>query len=510
MIDKKILTPVLVVGIILVSGFVLWSLEKTEPPTPTSISTPTPVKEQLNRNWFYNGPIYETHPNYYDGTFKGLTAKIPEIANLGVKTIYLMPIWEQPVGSADKNIYHISDYYKINTAYGSSQELKDLVNTAHNYNIKVLFDLVTCCAHEGSVVYNNNWVLKLPLSTLVEKSKTSGLILEYDIVDGNKYVYSGCTRTNKLRCTVAGLIKGDEVILNTCPLASWGFAVDRANPEVIDYFTKVAEYYVREYDIDGWRVDAPGNTWNPKIIAGDHSSVELLRSVKKAITEIKPNAILLSEDSSSRFEEVSDFAYGRDVMEIFLGEAPSSKEVTNAFKNENRRMHLLESHDGPRIIERLKSIGKSTQMEAPLIVVISTAPGIPMIQTGQEIGAINSFSTKNPSVDWGHGDSKLREFYKRVFEIHNNHNALKQGEISDVWKSGDNTIAFLRRDTDETIIIIINLLDKTATTSLDLSFLAKGTIIYDELNNEEFIIDNPGNFPVHVSAYGSRILTIKR
>ncbi len=68
----------------------------------SSASIPSQTPKPAEKSWlYYEGPIYETHPYYYDGTFKGLTKQIPSIADLGVKTIYLMPIWEQTTGSAD-------------------------------------------------------------------------------------------------------------------------------------------------------------------------------------------------------------------------------------------------------------------------------------------------------------------------------------------------------------------------------------------------------------------------
>lgn len=88
------------------------------------------------------------------------------------------------------------------------------------------------------------------------------------------------------------MIADDKVISLQYPQVGWGFAVDKTNPEMIEYFTEVAKYYVKEYDIDGWRVDAPSDNWNPDIISGDHSSKQLLRSVKTEITKIKLDAIL--------------------------------------------------------------------------------------------------------------------------------------------------------------------------------------------------------------------------
>jgi len=52
--------------------------------------------------WLQDGPIYETHPCYHGGSFRGITDRLPQIAALGVKTIYLMPVWEQPYDYGDQ------------------------------------------------------------------------------------------------------------------------------------------------------------------------------------------------------------------------------------------------------------------------------------------------------------------------------------------------------------------------------------------------------------------------
>ena len=475
--------------------------------------------------WIYEGPIYETHPYYHDGTFEGLTEKIPEIAELGVKTIYLMPIWEQPPEEDTYSfIYHTYDYFKINQVYGTPQELKELIDTAHEYNLKVLFDLVTCCTWEGSYIWNQNGTFSISLSELQEKTDELGWTLEYyEDDDGNMYVYYNCREEGcRTRCDLAGMIVDDVVMLCHYPSAGWGFAIDKTNPDVIDYFTEVAEYYVKEYDIDGWRLDAPSNNWNPNIIDGDHSIQQLLRNVKEAITKVKPDAILLAEAPSVAktippmnvspdpvLDEMCEISYSyyfyHKLGEIIRDENPQQLICTLMDEKiwyNRTRTRFFETHD----TERMNQI--DPHLNKPLLVLISTIPGVPMIQAGQEIGAINAF-WYNPSVDWINGDYELRGFYKKLFEIRDNNNALKYGTIENTWESGDDTFAYMREFEGEKVIAIVNFLDKQATSTLNLSFLDAGTILYDGLNNEAFMVSDPSNFGISIPAYGSRILFLR-
>ncbi|MCK4809904.1 MAG: alpha-glucosidase C-terminal domain-containing protein [Candidatus Omnitrophica bacterium] len=88
-------------------------------------------------------------------------------------------------------------------------------------------------------------------------------------------------------------------------------------------------------------------------------------------------------------------------------------------------------------------------------------------------------------------------------------NALKYGSIENVWESGDNTYAYLREYEDEKVIVVMNFLNREAISYLDLSFFPKGTVLYDELNNERFTVSNSSNFKISIPKHGSRILTEK-
>lgn len=494
-------------------------LEKKDIPTKSLISLKPPTNlTRVDRSWLYEGLIYETHPYYYpDHSFKEITEQVPSLFDLGIRTIYLMPVWEQPPGERDYSLlYHTYDYYKINPVYGTPQELKELINTAHKYNMKVLFDLVTCCTWKGSAIWNKGGVLSISLSELQNKAKNLGWTLEYKTVDGNRYASYNCsTRNNRILCDFGGMIVEDKVILLQYPQVGWGFAIDKTNPETIEYFTEVAKYYVKEYDIDGWRVDAPSNNWNPSIISGDRSSQQLLRRVKTEITNIKPDAILLSEwptiatiypsdpPVKAELDEESEASYSYFFYHK-ISETIRAKKLFDVLGKENiwynrTRVRFSESHD---TYQRINNV--APQINKPLIVLLSTIPGIPMIQAGQEIGATYEFFTV-PTVDWANGDYELRNFYKKVFEIRNNHVALKYGSLETAWKSGDNVYAYSRSYEDEKVVVIINFLDKSAKSKIDLSFMDKGSILYDALNDEKFTVDDPNNFEISVPAYGSRI-----
>jgi alpha-amylase len=72
------------------------------------------------------------------GDLNGVKSKIPYLADLGIKTVWLMPIHKSPTYHG----YDVNDYYSVNPDYGTLQEFDDLVLEAKNYNIDIMLDMV--------------------------------------------------------------------------------------------------------------------------------------------------------------------------------------------------------------------------------------------------------------------------------------------------------------------------------------------------------------------------------
>ncbi|MBU4246028.1 MAG: alpha-glucosidase C-terminal domain-containing protein [Nanoarchaeota archaeon] len=482
-------------------------------PAPSPKSSPAPI----GKTWLNEGAIYETHPYYYPNhSFKEITEQIPHLKELGVKTIYLMPIWERAMKRQETTlIYLINDYYKIDPAYGSPDDLKELIDIVHKNDMKILFDLVTCCTPPNSIIYNNNWTYSFSSTELAEKAKEMNWKLEYTTLDGRNFVFAGKHKSSvaggKDLYEFGGEISGDRIMVRSFPIAGWGPAVDLGNANVIKYFTQIAEYYVKEYGIDGWRIDAPSNNYNSMVFSGDHSSEKLLISAIGAVKKIKPDAAFISEPGlSKKVPAELEYANLPRLMPGIAANTITSQQLIDKLAQGiatlgKTPLLVLESHDQSRLNKDNSTLNKN------FLVMISTLPGIPFIQAGQEIGATNDwFRTGNadPKVNWINGDYGLRDFYKKVFSIRNSSSALKYGDIKNVWKSGDNIYAYSRAYENETVIVVINFNGKQVESVLDIPF-PNGTRLKDELNGEIFTVSDSANFKITVPAYGSRILTVK-
>lgn len=160
--------------------------------------------------WFQDAVIYSFSPGGSQGSgvkdLGGFTPAreelLPRLKQLGISTIWMLPIED---GNGNRG-YWPRDYYKVNSQYGTSEELKALVDAAHAAGLRVLFDSVP---HGGTPA---NGVLR-----------------------GNKPWHLAFNE------------KG-------VPASYWCY--DFGDPEWQKYVADAAAYHMKKYNIDGYRIDA--------------------------------------------------------------------------------------------------------------------------------------------------------------------------------------------------------------------------------------------------------------
>ncbi|NQE47142.1 malto-oligosyltrehalose trehalohydrolase [Herbaspirillum rubrisubalbicans] len=145
--------------------------------------------------------LYELHPGAMGG-FAGIQQRLGELAELGITAIELMPVAEFP--GAHNWGYDGVLPFAPDASYGTPEQLKALIDTAHGLGMMVFLD----------VVYNHFGP------------------------DGNF-----------LHCYAPEFFRQDRQTL-------WGASIDFRRPEVADFFTQNALYWLQEYRFDGLRLDA--------------------------------------------------------------------------------------------------------------------------------------------------------------------------------------------------------------------------------------------------------------
>ncbi|MGQ0636948.1 MAG: alpha-amylase family glycosyl hydrolase [Planctomycetaceae bacterium] len=416
--------------------------------------------------WPGKGAGYEVSLEYFPNhSFKELTAQLPRLEQLGVSVIYLTPVF-RCLGNAQ---YLIVDNYAINRRYGTEADLRELAAEAHRRKIKVLLDFVTSITYDGTDIMQKHpdWVLKGK--------------------DGERQRYH--------------------------PMPMFGWALDCTNPEVIDYFSKLARHYVEKFDIDGWRVDSPTNNYDSDKVAGDHSRLALLRSMRKAINEAKKDALLIAEISGPTvlfgkpddtleplFDEMCEASYDyvycgflggsqQSGYGYFLFDGPvaagkfkptaldavahnrlTSKEFVDSVKErrilyDRLRANFIENHDTERVAKAFPDQARA------LFLLSATIPGIPVIHAGQELGSAvhpDASGSRNVVVDWANGNQSTQAFYVQVMQARANHPAISRGNIRDVWSGGEKCLAYLRSADDDRVLVVLNFDSKPVQCEINL------------------------------------------
>jgi len=97
-------------------------------------------------HWYKNAVFYQISVRAYKdsngdghGDLHGLTEKLDYLQALGIDCIWIMPIYLSPLKDDG---YDIADYYNVDKAYGSLDDLKELLKAAHQRNIRIIMDLV--------------------------------------------------------------------------------------------------------------------------------------------------------------------------------------------------------------------------------------------------------------------------------------------------------------------------------------------------------------------------------
>lgn len=191
----------------------------------------------------------QVHDDFYGGKIKGIIQHLDYIAGLGCTAIWLSPIFENNPGAYHG--YNINNYLRVDPHFGTKQDLMDLVEAAHQRNppIRIILDVVI--NHSG-----DNWAYPgdFPYYYFDDQQFPFGFWRRPDrpipTELGQDYLYH---RRGQMRNydTYPENQHGDIATLK-----DYANDDDPAGSELINILIKAHCYWIRETDVDGFRVDA--------------------------------------------------------------------------------------------------------------------------------------------------------------------------------------------------------------------------------------------------------------
>lgn len=382
------------------------------------------ISTVIHPEWSKNSVLYEVNLRQYtpEGTLKAFARHLPRLKNLGVDVLWFMPTF--PIGEVNRkgllgSYYSVKDFEDVNPEFGTLDDFKMVIDSAHNLGMHVIMDWVP-----NHTSWDNRLAADHP---------------EYYVKDS----------TGKFIPPI-GTDWTDVIQL------------DWTQEGLQDYMIAAMSFWVK-LGIDGFRVDHPHNT--PK---------EFWEKARVELDKIKPVLMLAEHEGPGFFMEKGfDMNYAWEMHHLMKNVAQgkdSASAVSKYFEREWAvypqnvyRLMFLTNHDENSWAGTIDTVfGASQKAFATLIF---TSQGVPLIYSGQE-ACLNKrlrFFVRD-TIDWK--ICGMTGFYSDLIKLKKEDKALWNGEFGGpmvkIKTNKDRKVfAFYREKDDNRVIVFLNLSKKS-------------------------------------------------
>jgi len=439
----------LLLAITLTAAFSACKNEEKKEPANTAPVEEKVERTSISKDVLETATIYEANIRQYspEGTFNAFTKDLPKLKELGVDIIWVMPVYpisktkrkgeggifvedikdpavrEKTLGS----YYAITDYTKVNPEFGTLEDFRNMVKTAHDNGIYVILDWVA--NHTG---WDHAWVKEHP---------------EY------------YTRNEKGEVI-------DPINPETGESWGWGDVADLSydSQEMRKEMIEDMKYWVEQENIDGFRCDVASEV-----------PVDFWEDATEALRKVKPVFMLAEAEKPELLKNAFDMQYGWEFLHIMNEVAAGKKNVKaidtymatrkDVLENDDMYMYFTSNHDenswSGTVYERY---GDGAETFAALTYML---PGMPLIYSGQEydLNKRLAFFTKD-SIARNKG--KFYPFYTKMNALKASNKALNGGKDAASYtriatSHDDKILAFKRAKADDEALFIANLSPKPVT-----------------------------------------------
>ncbi|WP_337034959.1 alpha-glycosidase [Paenibacillus illinoisensis] len=379
-----------------------------------------------------------TPSNFFGGDLQGVMDHLDYLSELGINAIYFTPIFE----ATTNHKYDTEDYLRVDRHFGDADTVKRLVKLCHERGIRVLLD----------AVFNHSGKTFAPFVDVQE--------------NGEKSKYKDWFHVHEFPLDVKDGIPTYE---------TFGFEphmpkLNTENPEVKDYLLKVAEYWIKEVGMDGWRLDV-----------ADEVDDAFWRDFRRVVKAANPEAYILGEiwnESSAwlqgdQFDASMNYPFTDAVNGFFVKNKMNAETFANSIGRQLSRyplqasevaFNLLDSHDTPRLL----TLCEGDQRKMKLAALFQfTYLGTPCIYYGDEIGLDGDHDPGcRKCMEWDEAkqDRELFTFYQQLIALRHAHPALRaEGHVRFLQARPEGSQLILERQSeDERILVLFNRSEETA------------------------------------------------
>ena len=405
-------------------------------------------------SWYDEAVFYHIYPLGLTGAPKQNTYGEPEhrlrdvfpwishIKSIGCNAIYIGPLFES-VGHG----YETTDYKKLDSRLGDNKDLTDFVAECHKQGVKVILD----------GVFNHTGRDFFAFQDIKQNRENSPYKDWYCNVNfgGNNEYNDGFSYEN------------------------WGgynllAKLNQNNPAVRDYICDVIRFWVKEYDVDGIRLDA-----------ADVLDFNYMQALRQVANEVKPDFWLMGEvihgDYSRWVNEgtlhsVTNYQlhkalYSGHNDHNYFEIAHTVKRLNDMFGNRLNLYNFVDNHDVERIYTKLN---KKSHF-VPVHILLYTLPGVPSLYYGSEFGIEGkkekfSDDSLRPALDYKQYENAIEtnectKLLAALGKIRQNTKALSYGDYKEVVLTNTN-YAFARNYNGQTVLVSVNNADNDCSMNL--------------------------------------------
>ena len=402
--------------------------------------------QQKHPTFMDQGNIYEVNIRQYtpEGTFNAFAKHIPRLKQMGVHTLWLMPV--QPISLEGRkgslgSYYAVSSYINVNPEFGTITDFNNMVSQAHALGMKVIIDWVP--NHTGA---DHEWLTTHP--DFYERDSTGKAIYTADWSDTRELNF--------------------------------------ANNVMQDSMISAMKYWTSNTKIDGFRVDVawgvPYSFWNICI---------------PALKKERDLFFLAEADDNELHKTGFDATYTWTEFHIMNDIAAGKKDVSSldsaftkidtSFMKGAWRLYFTSNHD-ENSWNKADYATMPGLVHAPFaLLALTYNRTLPLIYSGQEEPVLRPLAFfEKDSIEFK--KYERAPFYKTILDLRNTNAAFKEGAIFTRLKVNNpkQVIAYQRKNGAASIVVVLNLSDKPQQVELPASFTGKNYLdIFTKANSSD-------------------------
>lgn len=360
-----------------------------------------------------------------EGNLKGVIARLDSVKALGINLVYLMPIY--PVGTlkSSNSPYCVKDYLAVNKEFGTLQDLRLLVNSAHQRNMAVMLDWVG-----NHTSWDNPWIKN---KSWYQQDSAGNIVSPKGWNDVAQLNFNNAT----MRLTMINDMK----------------------------------YWVKTANIDGFRCDyadgPPTDFWK-----------QAIDSLRKISTH---HLLMLAEGQrKANYAAGFDYNFGFNFFENLKDIYQNNKSVISI--DSLNVVNYIGTTDGQQTVRYITNHDVNSSDGTPLelfggkkgsmaaFVVVAYMKSVPMIYNGQEVGTPYrlTFPFTSSKIDWKINPEITAE-YKKIIAFRNASTAIRRGKLTS-YTTAD-VCAFTKEAGAEKVFVISNLRDKPGSFTVPTALL---------------------------------------